>query len=599
MAMGRRERRWLGAGFVMVAAGLGVVASLTPLRSPTNVRVTLDATGPYTSLTGANDDTLRECGTSRWAQNEPSVAIDPHQPDTITIGANDTCAGVTSDYPWMGLYRSRDGGSTWTDSLVPGYPLDTTAHAATSPEQGSCGFSSDPALSFDTGGTLFYGFICVTTTPQGSAEPDGASQAGDPDEGGESGMPGFGSTAPEAPLNVTASSAYVAVFDHDGSHFVRTSLVSAGDPSHGVFEDKIDLTVDQSSGPGSGNVYVAWAEFGSSPGPTVMFARSTDHGATFSTPIRVDRTDDFQQFADMAVGPDGRLYVAFRDRDRLLVARSTDQGQSFAVVASLTIRPFDSWYFSGGGEADRDCGDAIDSCPSGYTFPRFVSEPAIAADGTGEHLMWSEGVKGGRGRIVGVNSTDGAHWSPPAPVDGSAAGHQFMPTMASTGGTLAALFYDSRRDPSYGPTRPPGNRPDGSNAGPAVDVILARSPDGGRTWSEIRVTPNPMVIGFETSDSARVPFIGDYLGLSGWDGRFAFAWTDTRDVVTGTDARTGHEQPGDGFDVHVPCTFAPDSIEAPEYDRPARSDPCLRRGGLDVNIYASVISARSKWIPAS
>ncbi len=596
MAMGGRRRRWVGAGVLVLAAAAILAAARTPLRSPANERVTDDASAPYGSLTGSVDETLRACGTARWAQNEPSVAIDPHRPDTIAVGANDTCAGVTSDYPWMGIYRSQDGGSTWADSLVPGYPRDRTVDAVTAPEQGSCGFSSDPALSFDTGGTLFYGFICVTTTP-GSTGRDDAGQESEAD--GEAGLPGFGSTAPQAPPSVASSSAYVAVFDRDATHFVRTALVSAGDPAHGVFEDKIDLTVDQTSGPGSGNVYVAWAEFGSSPGPTVMFARSTDDGATFSTPIRVDRTDDFQQFADLAVGPDGTLYVAFRDRDRLLVSRSSDQGQSFAVVASLTIRPFDSWYFSGGREADRDCGDAVDSCPSGFTFPRFVSEPAVVADGTGEHLIWSEGVKGGRGRIVGVNSTDGVHWSSAVPLDTSSAGHQFMPTVASTGGVLAALFYDSRRDPAYGPQRPPGNRADGSNAGPAVDVVLARSTDGGRTWSEVRVTAEPMVIGFETSDSARVPFIGDYLGLSGWEGRFAFAWTDTRDVAPGTDSRPGHEQPGDGFDVLMPCTFDPDSIGAQDYDKPARNDPCLRHGGLDVNIYAAAIPSRSKWVPAS
>ena len=588
----------MGAGFVLVAAGAILFAVRTPLRSPANQRVTLDAGGPYTSLTGSDDETLRDCGTSRWAQNEPSVAIDPHRPGTIAVGANDTCAGVTSDYPWMGLYRSQDDGSSWTDSLVPGYPKDETADAATSPVHGSCGFSSDPAVSFDAGGTLFYGFICVTTA-QGSSAFDGARVPEMGDEESEAALPGFGSIAAQAPPTLTGSSAYVAVFDQDGSHFVRTTLVSAGDAARRVFEDKIDLTVDQTGGPGSGNVYVAWAEFGSSPGPTVMFARSTDHGESFSAPIRVDRTDHFQQFADLAVGPDGTLYVAFRDRDRLLVSRSTDQGQSFAVVASLTIRPFDSWYFSGGREADRDCGDALDSCPSGYTFPRFVSEPAIAADGAGEHLIWSEGVKGGRGRIVGVNSTDGAHWSAPAPLDDSTAGHQFMPTIASTDGTIAALFYDSRRDPSYGPERPPGNLADGTSAGPAVDVVLARSTDGGRSWREIRVTPSPIVIGYETSDSARVPFIGDYLGLSGWDGRFALAWTDTRDIVRGSDPRTGHEQPSDGFDVLTPCTFTPDSIGAQDYDTPARDDPCLRHGGLDVNIYASVIPARSRWIPAS
>jgi hypothetical protein len=600
----RRRRAWLGVGVVALAAGAAAVAAWSPLRTPANVRVTLDATGAYASLTGSNDSTIGQCGTTRWAQNEPSVAIDPHRPDTIAIGANDTCAGATSDYPWMGLYRSEDAGQTWSDTLVPGYPLDGTADAETSPEHGACSFSSDPALSFDGDGRLFYGFICVTTSPQGSSERavDGESegdQAGDPDESDGAALPGFGLGEPDAAGSLSSSSAYVGIFDRDGSHFVRTALVSAGDPSHGVFEDKIDLTVDQSGGSGSGNVYVAWAEFGSSPGPTIMFARSTDHGATFSSPIRVDDTDDFQQFADLAVGSDGTLYVAFRDRDRLLVSRSTDQGASFSVIASLTIRPFESWYFSGGREADRDCGDAQASCASGFTFPRFVSEPAVAADASGVHLIWSEGVKGGRGRIVAVRSQDGTHWSAPAPLDSSGAGHEFMPTIASTNGVLAALFYDSRRDPAYAPRRPPGNRQDGRSSGPAVDVVLARSTDGGGTWSEVRVTPEPMVIGYETADILRVPFIGDYLGLSGWDGRLAFAWTDTRDVVPGTDRRSGAATPPDRFDVLAPCSFSPSSIGATDYAKPLPGDPCLRRGGLDVNIYATAVPAGSRWIPAS
>ena len=38
----------------------------------------------------------------------------------MIAGWNDYCSD------WMGLGFSTDGGNTWTDSLVPGYPADTS-----------------------------------------------------------------------------------------------------------------------------------------------------------------------------------------------------------------------------------------------------------------------------------------------------------------------------------------------------------------------------------------------------------------------------------------------------------------------------------------
>src|SRR5207253_6849283 len=133
-------------------------------------------------------------------------------------------------------------------------------------------------------------------------------------------------------------------------------------------------------------------------------------GSTFSEPVTVDPQADFQQFADLAVGPDGAVYVAFRARDRLLVSRTSDQGLSFTVVGSFTIRPFDSWYFSGGRHADDDCGDGADSCLSGFSMPRFETQPSLVVDATGAHLVWSEGRRSGQGKVVAMNSPDGVHW---------------------------------------------------------------------------------------------------------------------------------------------------------------------------------------------
>ena len=46
--------------------------------------------------------------------------------------------------------------------------------------------------------------------------------------------------------------------------------------------------VDQTSGAHSGNAYAAWSQYnGFAPNNAVLFSRSTDHGLTFSKPIRV------------------------------------------------------------------------------------------------------------------------------------------------------------------------------------------------------------------------------------------------------------------------------------------------------------------------
>src|SRR5262249_60332885 len=95
-------------------------------------------------------------------------------------------------------------------------------------------------------------------------------------------------------------------------------LVTSGTPSGtfgaGPFQDKINLAVAQPTGTSSGNVYVAWSQY---PGfaqtnNAVLFSRSTDHGLTFSRPVKVTPVErGTASFADLAVGPDGSGYLAF------------------------------------------------------------------------------------------------------------------------------------------------------------------------------------------------------------------------------------------------------------------------------------------------
>src|SRR5207244_11658443 len=66
---------------------------------------------------------------------------------------------------------------------------------------------------------------------------------------------------------------YVTTYDQDGGHYLRTVLVAQGSPagqfSSGLFQDKINLAVDQTNGSNSGNVYLAWSRYSGRAGNNV------------------------------------------------------------------------------------------------------------------------------------------------------------------------------------------------------------------------------------------------------------------------------------------------------------------------------------------
>jgi hypothetical protein len=550
-------------GSIVVAA---VAFTSSALGVGANARVTRDDTASsYLRYDGSSDATMAACSTGRRQQNEPTVAVDPDNTSVIVAGANDYCASIVNGDVWAGYYRSTDGGSSWRDSLVPGYPADTSAGGTASPTHGSCGASGDPSQGFDNAGRLFYAFICFNR--------------GKPVNGG----------------------VYVARYTGDGGTYDRTVLVKKGTPSahfsgSGLFQDKINLAVDQTAGPNSGNVYVGWSQYtGLAGNNAVLVSRSTDHGLTFSHPVRVAEALGTASFADLAVGPDGAVYVTFIDypsssnpSTEIRLAKSTDGGQTFGPpVTVASIDQFDSSQYSGNGASD--CGDGPFTCPSGFTFSRFFSSSAVAADATGVHVVWAaRTAEGGQSKIFVRNSPDGVSWpTAAATIDAVAAGHQWFPDITSSGGRISVVFYDSRADPAYSAGRPPGNTASGVNSGNVVNTYVAQSTNGGTSWSETQVSSVGSNFGWETHGSRRIGFWGDYLYISAVGGTVKAAWTDSRDLVPGADPReTGADDDADGFDVYQPCTYVPNDINAPSYSSPLVSDPCLSQGGLDESIYA-------------
>ena len=572
--------------------------------SALDARITNDvAAGSYRRSDGGIDAVTTACSSGRRQQVEPTVAVDPRNPAVVVAGSKDRCkaAGPSGASDWVGYYRSIDGGKHWLDSLVPGYPGDTSAAGLASPAHG-CINATDPTQAFDLEGQLFYGFICVRTSTY---------------------------------------TLYVATYGSDGSRYERTVEVSTRilpdvppvSGPHGrltalLNPDKPNLVVDKSDRPSRGNVYIGWVSvvapdvtingaLGDLSAPTgltvMMVARSGDHGKSFSFPAVVVPPADVGQpdLADLAVGPDGTVYLAYRTLPRgcgeellslpqvcgkivpiprarsIGITRSVDEGRTFGLPKEIArIDPFDSAVFGGSGNAEGGCGDGPFACPKTLTFPGFFSQSAVAADAEGVHVLWNSRLPSGQSKVFVRNSPDGVVWPASASIlDRVAAGHQFWPDVASAGGVITAVFYDSRADPSYAPNRPPGVRADGSNPGGAIDAFAARSYDGGRTWIETKLSSVASNPNFETFSDSRTPFFGDYIYISAVPGYAYAAWTDSRDLISGADPR----EPGvtDGFDGASSCVYRPNNVAASAYTSPLGSDPCLSHGGLDLNIYGA------------
>lgn len=446
--------------------------------------VTVDA--PYVKANGraiTADDAISACGTNLRQQNEPSVAVDPRDPAILVAGSNDYCSVEKAGGTWAGYYRSTDSGQSWTNSLLPGYPTDNSPEGLASPLHAK-GITNagDPVQAWDNDGRMFY---------MGNA---------------------FNRTQPQN------ASVWVATYDGDGSRYVRTVLLAAGTPAPtGKFNDKTSIEADRGvSSPFAGNVYVAWSVFQGAGNNAIMFARSTDHGGTFSQPVKISTGSKDNQFADIAVTSNGTVYVVWRQfgsgrghqTDAVMAVKSADGGATFGAAGEVTrFDAFDAadtardaaaaaeaheqaFESADGPESEesaggsRDCGSGPLACVSGYTFFRHDTQPRVTADPKGDpntlYLVY-DAVKPSTERVstssynsapvapdgtlmVGQGATffsksvdGGANWSVPAPISDVRSGHQLFPDINADGGYLYAVWSDSRNDTCYSVQSPPGN----------------------------------------------------------------------------------------------------------------------------------------------
>src|SRR5215212_5692993 len=378
---------------IPVIAALLIVSVALASTPGGDVRLTNDYPGGgyvsvYTLATGNpyTDAVLEECSIARGRQNEPSVAVDPRNTNVLIGSSNDYCGTYAGSPPgnfiaigpiWLGYYRSENAGTSFVNSLVPGYPGDTSPYAALAHVRTAS--AGDPVIAWDNHGRVYMG----------------SESSGDP-----------------ALSKKTLGDVWVAMFDNpggeggnpqnDGKRFVRSEVVAHGSSAPnllGVFHDKTALEVDRTGGSCDGYVYFTWSRFNGSGSNAIYFSRSTDQGATWSHPQKITEPLQGVQNPDIAVTGNGHVYVTFREFRSSGSAtasadyvKSTNCGASFSAPSVVTTfiqyRPLDesdpeavpaSVPDDPEGEGDeravaapltRDCGDFQNHCKSGYTLDR-------------------------------------------------------------------------------------------------------------------------------------------------------------------------------------------------------------------------------------
>jgi len=434
---------------------------------------------------------------------EVSICINTKNPQTVVAGANID-----------NLYRSADGGETWTIGNL----VDTIN-----------GVWGDPAIFTDTAGDYY--FIHLANPPHNGNWVDRI---------------------------VFSKSTNGGISWGEGTY---TGLNGA------KVQDKAQATVN----PSNNEIYVTWTQFdvyGSADpidSSLIFFSKSTDGGTTWSSPVRISAqagdcldSDNTVEGATPAMGANGEIYVVWAWAEGLYFTKSTDGGNTWL--------PHETF---------------IASFPGGWDYNitglmRCNGLPVTLTDNNGNiYVNWTDQRNGTTDTDVWlIKSTDGGdNWSAPVRVNNDAPGSQQFLTWMSIDpvtNNIYCVYYDRRN----------------FSGSDSTDVYLARSGDGGNTFTNYKI-----------NEQAFVPdpdvFFGDYTGISAYDNKVLPMWMAYSDnLLSVWTALIDGTMPG--IEQNTISSFTPVALEqnAPNpFNESTRISFSLQKGGR-VNLHLYDVSGK-------
>ncbi len=383
---------------------------------------------------------IRVSSVSSNDPEEVSIAINPANPLNLAAGAN-------INY----YYYSMNGGLTWTQGRL----------------SSSYGVWGDPVVTYDANGNLYFGHLSNPPSPGYWIDRIVVQKSTNGGQTWNNGV-GIGFTPPKN-------------------------------------QDKEWLIADWTNSPYRNNVYMGWTEFdsyGSSgvlDSTRILFSRTTDAGASWSTPVRISDKggncideDETVEGAVPAVGPNGEVYLAWSGPLGIMFDKSTDGGSTWGTDVFVTSQP-GGWDYAIPG-IYRANGLPITACD--------ISNSPYRGN---VYVQWTDQRNGTSNTDAFIiKSTDGGTtWGNVVRVnDDTTTRHQFFSwmTVDPMTGVVYVCFYDRR-----------------NTTGNSTDFFVAKSTDGGETFTN-----------FKVSDSSFTPtsgiFFGDYSCIAALNGKVYPIW---------------------------------------------------------------------------
>ncbi len=522
------------------------------------------------ALLGGN--TNQQLTTDSGVQQEPSIAVDPNNPDHIVVAYMDynyPSPLVKTGYAGIDVQYSADGGMNWTTETV-------TLPAGF--DQGA----SNPIARFDNSGNVYIAFSAVTflgATP-GLTDPSSTQR-----------LDGF--TSNNGIFVVGGSFAQLANLSSWAPSVVTENSFSG---TQVLFDIDPGFAVNTTPGsPGYGNLYLTWTRFypagqfpgdaHSTDGSDVMVAAGTINKGVISwttelqnvggVEVSVIRDPNsgtldqgnpargFAGFSQVTVGPQGDVYISAYAGGVFTVYHSSDGGQTFTPpdygndlglpFGSGATQPNSSLFT----EAFRTLpirdivADpshpgriyAVDATTVTDANPEIGGEidagTIVFAVSNNYGLTWQNMF------TVGANATNFADLSPAdqstffpvlnddnggnflgdadiSQLNNAVIAGQALPSLAvDANGNLTVVWYDARTDPSTA----------NGNPGTLLSVFGTVSTDGGSTFSPNFAVAtqnfNPFNGVFADGSGRLDGFLGDYIGVAAANGFGYAVWTAT------------------------------------------------------------------------